>query len=277
MNDSATETASQQRALNPIGEIAEVYGRIVDITCDRLPPMHQALCARVNGETYTFEVFLFLDRRSVRAVALQGSTGLRRGMEVPLSIPVTPACLGRLLNVHGAPLDGGPPLSTSEYRSILGNSIALHESVSPSGILETGIKVIDLLCPFVKGGKTGLFAGAGLGKTVLLIEFMHAIVTLYQGGSVFAGIGERIREGHELWHDMRKAGVLPQTLLVFGQMDEVPGVRTMRYRVSPVNPREDRLRTPDRGSGSAAQTVRSHRISVSCRVRGVSRLSSRNA
>jgi F-type H+-transporting ATPase subunit beta len=134
-----------------------------------------------------------------------------------------------LLNVFGEPLDGGPPLNTQQFRNILSRPLPLHQTISASGILETGIKVIDLLCPFIRGGKTGLFGGAGIGKTVLITEFMHAIVTLHQGVSVFAGVGERIREGHELWHEMQQAGVMPHTLMVFGQMDESPGVR---FRVS---------------------------------------------
>jgi F-type H+-transporting ATPase subunit beta len=142
-----------------------------------------------------------------------------------LQVPVSPDCLGRLLNVFGQPLDTLAPLLEGDVRSILSKPVALHETQGASGILETGIKVIDLLCPFIKGGKTGLFGGAGIGKTVLITEFMHAIVALHHGVSVFAGVGERIREGHELWHDMRKAGVMPHTLMVFGQMDESPGVR----------------------------------------------------
>jgi F-type H+-transporting ATPase subunit beta len=143
----------------------------------------------------------------------------------PLSVPVSPQCLGRLMNVFGQPIDGGPPLSTDNFRQIVAKPTPLHQTVGASGILETGIKVVDLLCPFVKGGKTGLFGGAGIGKTVLITEFMHAIVSLHQGVSVFAGVGERIREGHELWHEMQQAGVMPHTLMVFGQMDESPGVR----------------------------------------------------
>jgi F-type H+-transporting ATPase subunit beta len=142
-----------------------------------------------------------------------------------LRIPVTPDCLNRLLDVFGAPLDGGPPLDAEEMRNIIAPPSSLAETVAAAGILESGIKVVDLLCPFVKGGKTGLFGGAGVGKTVLIMEFMHAIATLHAGVSVFAEIGERIREGHELWKEMQKSGVMPQTLMVFGQMDESPGVR----------------------------------------------------
>jgi len=143
----------------------------------------------------------------------------------PLHVPVASECLGRLLNIFGEPLDGGEILSPQECRNVHHRPLPLEEAVGVGELLQTGIKVIDLLCPFVKGGKTGLFGGAGVGKTVLIMEFMHAVATMHKGVSVFAGVGERIREGHELWHEIRKAGVLPQTLMVFGQMDESPGVR----------------------------------------------------
>ena len=213
-----------------IGVIAKVRGPVVDISCDRLPPLHQALCSAMDHETYIFEVYQHLDERHVRAITLHRTSGLRRGMPVfdtgaPVHVPVAPDCLGRVLNVFGEPLDGGPPLATREFRNILAKPAPLHETKPVSGILETGIKVMDLLFPFIRGGKTGLFGGAGIGKTVLLAEFMHAIVALHRGVSVFAGVGERIREGHELWHEMQKAGVMPQTTLIFGQMDESPGVR----------------------------------------------------
>lgn len=214
----------------PVGFIEEVHGPVVDVDCVRLPPLHQALHACVDRERYTFEVYLHLDERRVRAIALHRTSGLKRRLPVydsggPLQVPVSPGCLGRLLDVFGEPLDGGQPLQATEHRPIIARPAALAESTAVSGILETGIKVIDLLCPFVKGGKTGLFGGAGVGKTVLIMEFMHAIVHLHKGVSVFSGVGERIREGHELWHDMQAAGVMPRTVMVFGQMDESPGVR----------------------------------------------------
>lgn len=217
-----------------IGVVTAVHGPVVDVACDHLPPLHQALSSTLNGERYIFEVYQHLDEHHVRAITLHTTSGLRRGMRVfdtgaPLQVPVSADCLGRLLNVFGEPLDGGPALSAGRFRNILGQSVPLHQTVSASGILETGIKVIDLLCPFVRGGKTGLFGGAGIGKTVLITEFMHAIVALHQGVSVFAGVGERIREGHELWHEMQQAGVMSHTVMVFGQMDESPGVR---FRVS---------------------------------------------
>jgi len=213
-----------------VGVIARVQGPVVVISCDKLPPLRRALFAHVDGETCVFEVHQHLDEHRVRAITLHRSGGLYRGMRVfdtgsPLHVPVTDDCLGRLLNAFGEPLDGEPPLTPQAYRNIHAEPLPLHEAVGTGGVLETGIKVIDLLCPFVKGGKTGLFGGAGVGKTVLIMEFMHAVATLHQGVSVFAGVGERIREGHELWHELKRAGVLEQTLMVFGQMDESPGVR----------------------------------------------------
>jgi len=214
----------------PIGTITEVHGPVVVIACSPLPILRQALCAHLNSETYLFEVHQHLDEQHVRAITLHRSAGLHRGMPVydtgaPLHVPVSPSCLGRLLNFFGEPLDGGAPLPHETFRNIHSRPPPLSEAVGVGEVLETGIKVIDLLCPFVKGGKTGLFGGAGVGKTVLIMEFMQAVATLHQGVSVFAGVGERIREGHELWHEIERAGVLPQTLMVFGQMDESPGVR----------------------------------------------------
>jgi F-type H+-transporting ATPase subunit beta len=214
----------------PRGVITEIHGPVVVVECSVLPPLHQALCASDDGETFLFEVHQHLDAHRVRAITLHYTSGLERGLAVfdtgaPLRVPVTRECLGRVLNSFGEPLDGEMPLNAEGFRDIHGRLLPLSEMVEASGVLETGIKVIDLLCPFVRGGKTGLFGGAGVGKTVLVMEFMHAIAQLHAGVSVFAGIGERIREAHEMWHGMREAGVMPQTLMVFGQMDESPGVR----------------------------------------------------
>ena len=217
-------------SLNKVGSIAEIHGPVVVIECSVLPPLRQALYASLDHETYLFEVHQHLNERYIRAITLHSTAGLQRGMSVyntgaPLQVPVSTACLGRLLNVFGEPLDGLAPLTADAYRNIHGTPTALYETTSSDTVLETGIKVIDLLCPFIKGGKTGLFGGAGVGKTVLVMEFMHAITALHHGVSVFAGVGERIREGHELWREMSKAGVMPKTVMVFGQMDESPGVR----------------------------------------------------
>ncbi|HTP41853.1 MAG TPA: F0F1 ATP synthase subunit beta, partial [Nitrospiria bacterium] len=168
------EAVMQSSRSMPIGTIAEVHGPVVDIACRALPPLNHALSASLNHDTYIFEVHHHLDERHVRAITLHGTSGLRRGMPVfdtggPLQVPVTPQCLGRLLNIFGEPLDGHAPLPPDAYRNILEKPAALYETVGAQAILETGIKVIDLLCPFVKGGKTGLFGGAGVGKTVLVM------------------------------------------------------------------------------------------------------------
>ncbi len=220
-----------QASAVPIGVVEEVSGPVVDIACSgALPGMHDALRVELDGGECVLEVRHHLDARRLRAVALHATAGMRRGCAVystggPLRVPVAQACLGRVLDVFGAPLDGGPALPRDTLRAVSQPPAPIAEVKGPEAILETGIKVIDLLCPFVQGGKTGLFGGAGVGKTVLIMEFMHAIASLHQGVSVFAGVGERIREAHELWREMQAAKVLPNTVLVFGQMDESPGVR----------------------------------------------------
>jgi len=217
-----------------IGYIHEVQGPVVVVRCERLPPLRQALCLRLDAEEVLFEVHQHLDEHHVRAITLHSTSGLSRGMPVfdtgaPLHVPVTPDCLGRVVNVFGEPLDGLPPFVGEAMSNIHGLHRPLHEVRWSREILPVGIKVIDLLCPFVRGGKSGLFGGAGVGKTVLIMEFIHAISAIHKGVSVFAGVGERIREGHELWHELREAGVMDQALLVFGEMDESPGVR---FRIS---------------------------------------------
>jgi F-type H+-transporting ATPase subunit beta len=214
----------------PVGRVVEVHGPVVDIVCDVLPPLRRSLTVATDGGNTVLEVLHHLDPFRLRAIALNRTVGLQRGTPVYdngslLRVPVSAACLGRLLDVFGQPLDGGSPLDGDEYRDLLAPPPLLSDTLPPAGILETGIKVIDLLCPFVRGGKTGLFGGAGVGKTVLIMEFMQAVASLHGGVSVFAGVGERIREGHELWHEMRDNGALANAVLVFGQMDESPGVR----------------------------------------------------
>ena len=213
-----------------VGTIVEVHGPVVLIDCKHLPPLRQALTAEIGSERLQFEVHQHVGSHFARAITLHRSSGVRRGIPVfdsgaPLHIPVGPECLGRLLNIFGEPLDGGEPLKPVGYRNVHARTLPLQQAVAARDTLETGIKVVDLLCPFVRGGKTGLFGGAGVGKTVLVMEFMHAVAKLHRGAVVFAGVGERIREGHELWHAIRDMDVMPQTLLVFGQMDESPGVR----------------------------------------------------
>lgn len=222
--------ADAQQKDDVIGVITEVHGPVVVISCQQLPPINQAVFADDNGEICIFEVHQHIDKSHIRAVTLHKARGLFRGMLIydtgsPLHVPVSPDCLGRVLNLFGEPLDGGPALESQNFRNIHNPPPDLSETISRNEILMTGIKVIDLLCPFVKGGKTGLFGGAGVGKTVLTMEFMHAVSSLHQGVSVFAGVGERMREAHELWHEMERANILSKSVLVFGQMDESPGVR----------------------------------------------------
>ena len=216
---------------NIIGRVEAVLGPVVDVRCRYLPPLYQALDVSDgdNGH-YVLEVYQHLAPDLVRAIALHPVSGMYRGMKVhdrggPLHVPVDKGCLGRMLNVFGEPLDGLAPLPAKEFRNILSSPPRLADVLPPTQMLETGIKVIDLLCPFVRGGKTGLFGGAGVGKTVLMMEFMHSVSTALHGVSVFAGVGERMREGHELWHEMKDAGVLSKAVLVYGQMNESPGVR----------------------------------------------------
>ncbi len=214
----------------PIGEIVGIQGPVVTLRCTSLPRLQQALWTKNDDIRTMLEVHQHLDEKHIRAIALHSTAGLSRGQEVfdsgsPLHVPVTPDCLGRVINMFGEPMDAGSPLMSNEFRNIHSAPLPLHEITAVNEILEVGIKVIDLLCPFVQGGKTGLFGGAGVGKTVLIMEFMRAISSIHKGVSVFAGIGERIREGTELWRELKQAGVLPQALLVFGEMDESPGVR----------------------------------------------------
>jgi F-type H+-transporting ATPase subunit beta len=213
-----------------IGSIEAAQGPVVDVRCSYLPPRGQALEVTNGNGRCALVVCQHLEPGLVRCIALHPASGLHRGMPVhdlgtSLRVPVDPSCLGRMLNVFGEPLDGGQALPSSEFRDIFGQPPEIFNTLPATRILQTGIKVIDLLCPFVRGGKTGLFGGAGVGKTVLMMEFMHAVNSAMQGVSVFAGVGERMREGHELWHEMKDAGVLPRAVLVFGQMDASPGVR----------------------------------------------------
>lgn len=217
-------------ALHRSGVITEVHGPAVISRWDRLPPLRQALESKVGDERCVLEVHQHLDEHHLQAITLHRSTGLCRGSVIedtgrPLQVPVSPDCVGRLLNIFGEPLDGGKPIDADEQRAIHADAPGLDVASGIGDVLECGIKVIDLLCPFARGGKTGLFGGAGVGKTVLIMEFMHAVATLHKGLVVFSGVGERIREGHALWRETQEAEVMPHTLMVFGQMDESPGVR----------------------------------------------------
>ena len=224
------EADKAQAATASMGRISAVRGPVVDVICQPMPPLSRALRVELDHECVTLVVFQHLDEVRARCIALHPSDGLYRGQPVsdtggPIAIPIDPSCLGRLLDPRGQPLDGQPPLSTANTRPIFSAPPELSAIDRSLAILPTGIKVIDLLCPFVRGGKTGLFGGAGVGKTVLMMEFMQAVSSLHQGLSIFAGVGERMREGHELWQEMRESGVLARALLVFGQMDASPGMR----------------------------------------------------
>ena len=216
------------------GVVTAIRGPVVEVRFDEgdLPPMNSALTIEHGaGGGLTLEVQGHLDRRDVRAIALQSTAGLSRGTQVhasgePITVPVGEAVLGRLLDVVGATRDGGAALPPDTPRRPIHNPPPPLSSETQSGaVFETGIKVIDLLAPLARGGKAAMFGGAGVGKTVLVMELIHAMVEKYQGISVFAGVGERSREGHEMLTDMRSSGVLAHTALIYGQMNEPPGAR----------------------------------------------------
>ena len=215
------------------GRVRAVRGAVLDVAFDSgaLPSIGEALRIDTGEQTLIAEVQSHIDAAVVRAIALQATSGLRRGTAAvatggPLTAPVGDAVLGRLLDVSGTVHDHGPPLpADTPWLPIHRAPPPLSAQTAATSVFETGIKVIDLLVPLAFGGKAAMFGGAGVGKTVLLMELIHAMVERYKGISVFAGIGERSREGHELWSDMQGSGVLARTALVFGQMNEPPGAR----------------------------------------------------
>ena len=221
-----------------IGQIVQVIGAVVDIEFprDAMPKIYEALVLK-NDEAdslaengLTFEVEQQLGDGVVRTIAMGTSEGLRRGMKVEttgreISVPVGPKTLGRIMDVLGRPIDDCGPIGSEEIRPIH-NVAPKFDELSPSvDLLETGIKVIDLICPFAKGGKVGLFGGAGVGKTVNMMELINNIAKAYGGYSVFAGVGERTREGNDFYHEMEESKVLDKVAMVFGQMNEPPGNR----------------------------------------------------
>ena len=215
------------------GRVVAVRGAVVDVAFDtELPRLEEALVVEWDQpEALVIEVQAHLDERTVRGVALQATEGLRRGVVVratggAITVPVGDAVLGRLLDVTGTVRDGGPPLAADlPHAPIHGVVLPLERRSAATAIFETGIKVLDLLTPLPQGGKAAMFGGAGVGKTVVVMELIHAMVESYQGISVFAGVGERSREGHELLNEMRRSGVLERSVLVYGQMNEPPGAR----------------------------------------------------
>ncbi len=217
------------------GEIVQVIGPVVDVEfpLDKdLPDINNALrVTNNNGDTLVLEVTLELGDGVLRTISMESTDGLRRGMEVedtgaPISVPVGKDTLGRVFNVLGDPIDGGPALGKDVKREGIHKEAPKYDELSTSEeILETGIKVIDLLEPYVRGGKVGLFGGAGVGKTTIIQELIHNIAQEHGGISVFTGVGERTREGNDLYFEMKASGVLSKTAMVFGQMNEPPGAR----------------------------------------------------
>ena len=214
------------------GKVAQVIGTVVDIEYppDELPALYNAIEIPTDGSKIVLEAQEHMGNNWVRCLALSPTDGLGRGAEAidtgaALTVPVGRATLGRLFNVTGEPLDNLGPVKTKERWPIHRSPPSFQDQETTTQILETGLKVIDLITPFTKGGKVGAYGGAGVGKTVIIMELIRNIATEHGGFSVFAGIGERSREGNDLWHEMRDSGVIDKTVLVFGQMNEPPGVR----------------------------------------------------
>ena len=212
------------------GRVVSVIGAVIEIQFppDQVPKIRSAI--KIDDPPITAEVSMLLEEGIVRAVALQPTDGLSRGTEAvdlgkPIQVPVGPKTLGRVFNVLGETIDGGEALKDVPLNPIRRDPPKFEDIVARSEIFETGIKVLDLLAPYVKGGKTGLFGGAGVGKTVLIMELIHNIATEHAGISVFGGVGERTREGNDLWLEMKESGVLANTVMCFGQMTELPGAR----------------------------------------------------
>jgi F-type H+-transporting ATPase subunit beta len=221
------------------GKVIEVKGPVVDVKFEHnnLPNINDALTINIladdnNGVpiNLTLETVLHVGNNTVRCIAMDSTDGLVRGMQVyntqkPISVPVGEATLGRIFNVLGETIDGGVAINDAKKMPIHREAPKLSELSTEVEILETGIKVVDLLAPYIKGGKIGLFGGAGVGKTVLIQELIHNVAQEHGGISVFAGVGERTREGNDLYHEMKESGVISKTAMVFGQMNEPPGAR----------------------------------------------------
>src|ERR1700761_653965 len=227
-------------ASNIVGRVTQVLGAVVDVQFDGdLPFIQNALHSKIEDRTLVLEVAQELGERTVRCIAMDSTDGMVRGQEVvdtgaPITVPVGPETLGRILNVIGDPIDEKGPVSTTRRMPIHREAPSFEEQATSAEILVTGIKVVDLLCPYLKGGKVGLFGGAGVGKTVLIQELINNIAKAHGGVSVFAGVGERTREGNDLYHEMMDAGVIKlgegttegsKVALVYGQMNEPPGAR----------------------------------------------------
>ena len=215
-----------------IGEVVQVIGPVLDIRFghDELPALLNAIEIDHEGTKLTAEVAQQIGDNTVRCIAMNSTDGLVRGTKAvdtgePIKVPVGEECLGRVFNLLGDPVDNLPTPETKEHWAIHRPAPSYEEQMPATEILETGIKVVDLICPYAKGGKIGLFGGAGVGKTVLIQELIHNIATEHGGYSIFTGVGERSREGNDLWNEMTESGVIKNTALVFGQMNEPPGSR----------------------------------------------------
>jgi F-type H+-transporting ATPase subunit beta len=225
-------------ATQNIGTVTEVVGPVVDIRFQdgQLPDLLNAIQIMNHDKSLIVEVAQHIGDDVVRCIAMSSTDGLTRGTEAkdtgsPIKMPVGEECLGRVLNLLGEPVDNKEPVQASEYWPIHRPAPSYEDQETSSEILETGIKVVDLICPYLKGGKIGLFGGAGVGKTVLIQELIHNVATEHGGYSVFTGVGERTREGNDLYGEMSESGVIDKTALIFGQMDQPPGAR-MRVGLS---------------------------------------------
>ncbi len=219
------------------GRINQILGNVIDVEFRNgsLPPIFSALkvtnpALGDRAGNLVLEVAAHLGEKTVRCIAMDATEGLVRGMDVtdtggPISVPVGPATLGRIMNVIGEPVDEAGPITSDHSMPIHRDAPTFAEQATEVEILETGIKVVDLICPYSRGGKIGLFGGAGVGKTVTILELIHNVAKQHGGVSVFAGVGERSREGNDLYRELKESGVLPKTALVFGQMNEPPGAR----------------------------------------------------
>ncbi len=214
------------------GRVVQVMGPVVDVEFPGgdLPEIYDAIEIARDGEKLVVEVQQHLGNEWVRCIAMDSTDGLRRGMPAtssgaPIQVPVGRATLGRIFNVVGEPIDNAGPVDAEEYYPIHRPAPSFEEQVTRPEFLETGLKVIDLIAPFTRGGKTGVFGGAGVGKTVIIQELIRTFATVHKGYSVFSGVGERSREGNDLWYEMRESGVIDSVAMVFGQMNEPPGVR----------------------------------------------------
>jgi len=223
---------------NNKGTVIQVMGPVLDIRFPdgELPTLLSAIEVKNGGQTIIAEVAQHIGDNVVRCIAMSSTDGLQRGVEAintgaPISVPVGDECLGRVFNLLGQPIDNKPPVQAAAQWPIHRPAPPYEEQQPATEILETGIKVIDLICPYAKGGKIGLFGGAGVGKTVLIQELIYNIATAHNGYSVFTGVGERTREGNDLYNEMTESGVISKTAMVFGQMNEPPGAR-MRVGLS---------------------------------------------